>query len=432
MDRRIFISSSMGLLAAGVGFSAKSASGAIGIDSRNAVVINPYQGVDWGKFKQYKAALHIHTIQSDGQSMVDYVVNSYRKAGYSIMAITDHDIFAPNYHTRPTGGRDKARLPMEAASPYPKDPKPDNYPANTTWQWTDYGCSSPENLGMVGIEGNELTNRHHINSFFNDTGFSKEDFDEKMDNWEDFELRNIMQRKGYAVINHPMTDIRDHKKPLKWYIDLFKRHSSDYLLGIEITNAYDLSVMEQDLNLWDNMLARLMPQRTVLGFGTDDMHGMSYPMQAFSSFCLAELNQTLVKDAMKQGCFFACRSSRRIDYRHEATSTSAGRALISRDGMDTFPVVERIDVDDVKGVITILAKDYDEIRWISSPKTMRNMEDYKSKEPLEPGNIVATGNTLNYRKTAGIKNYVRAELHRKDGEHTQRTFINPFGIINSL
>lgn len=426
MDRRNFLQSIVGVMAAKPFLLFGSLNASTAITDSHAALINPYEQIDWDSFRQYKAALHVHTIQSDGRHWLDYVVNSYRKAGYSIMAITDHDRTEPNYHTRPTGGREKARLPIEAASPYPKDPKPDNYPANTTWQWTDYGCSSPENLGMIGIEGNELSNGHHINSFFNDTGFTKDDFDEKKDSWEDYELKSVMNRNGYAVINHPMTKIQDHRKPLKWYVDLFKRHSSDYLLGIEITNTYDLEVMEEDLNLWDNMLAMLMPQRTVWGFGTDDMHGLNYPIQAYSSLCLSELSSESVKKAMKQGHFFACRSSRRIDYRHDATSTVAGRVLANRDGMDIFPVVERIDIDRAKGCITISATNCDEIRWISSPKSIPDLDNVN--KTLEPGNVVAVGNSLNYLKTPNIKGYVRAELRRNDGEHMQRTFTNPFGL----
>lgn len=38
------------------------------------------------------------------------------------------------------------------------------------------------------------------------------------------------------------------------------------------------------------------------------------------------------------------------------------------------------------------------------------------------------GHTLDYRKTPGIASYVRAELVRSEGDHTHRTFTNPFGF----
>ena len=127
------------------------------------VVLNPYLNVDWGTIQQHKAALHLHTLQSDGHHMPEEVIRTYHKAGYTILAITDHDWNEPN---RRIVGRGWGPLPEERASPYPKDPKPDNYPANPTWPWTDYGAPAPADLGMVGIQGSELTYKHHIGSYY--------------------------------------------------------------------------------------------------------------------------------------------------------------------------------------------------------------------------------------------------------------------------
>ncbi|HCN84381.1 MAG TPA: hypothetical protein DIT07_12290, partial [Sphingobacteriaceae bacterium] len=59
------------------------------------IVLNPYKNVNWATFKQHKAALHVHTLQSDGYNMVDEVVRAYQKAGFTILAITDHDKMEP-------------------------------------------------------------------------------------------------------------------------------------------------------------------------------------------------------------------------------------------------------------------------------------------------------------------------------------------------
>ena len=80
----------------------------------------------------------MHTQQSDGYQMVEEVVQAYRRAGFSIIAITDHDWNRPNEQVRWNN------IPRELASPYPKKPRPENYPANPTWPWTDYGCPSPD------------------------------------------------------------------------------------------------------------------------------------------------------------------------------------------------------------------------------------------------------------------------------------------------
>jgi len=385
-----------------------------GNNRQSHIVINPYKNVDWRKVQQHRAALHIHTLQSDGQHMVDEVVNAYRRAGYTIMSITDHDTGTPNRHVR------SGRVPEENASPFPREPKPDNYPANTTWPWSDYGCSSPENLHMIGIEGNELSNRHHINSYFNNSGWYGDSFDRDKENWEDYELETIRDKGGFGILCHPGWARESHRKPLEWYVERFRKHPSDYLLGIETTNNSPDSNEPYDIGLWDQLLARFMPHRPVWGFGDDDMHGLTVK-QTFNVFLLDNLTDANVRSAMQAGQFFFTRSSRNVDYRPRAF-----------DGFDVFPKVNQIVVNNDEGTITITATDYDEIRWISSPVCLETTGDYKSSNsPWALGSVVHKGRTLDFRNTPGIKNYVRAELHRKDGEHIQRTFTNPFGIQHS-
>ncbi len=131
-------------------------------NNKNSEIINPYAKVDWKCFKQYKAALHLHTMQSDGYHMPDEVVKAYRNAGFSILAITDHDWNFPNARVK------WGEIPDDMASPYPEDQKPPNFPANPTWPWNSYGAPKPEDIGMVGIQANELSFRHHMNSYFSD------------------------------------------------------------------------------------------------------------------------------------------------------------------------------------------------------------------------------------------------------------------------
>ncbi|AQQ70361.1 PHP domain protein [Limihaloglobus sulfuriphilus] len=409
-------------------------------------LLNPYADVDWGSWGSYKAALHLHTLQSDGWNSVREVTGAYKKAGYSIMSITDHDFFKPNLHVRP------GELPPEKASPYPENPKPENYPANTTWPWTDYGGHSPERLDMVGIQGNELSYRHHINSYFNDYGvwYEKTNYDVPYEGvvdengkeiWEDDQLLALAAAKNsmkgnveglgaifsarlkagsLAILNHP--GVEDsyrwwQRQSLDWYVERFEKHSFDYLIGMEVTNnntprrAYDEA-------LWDQLLARFMPARPIWGFGNDDMHKLFSTKQTFNVFYLDKCTSENVHAAMQKGHFCFCRSTRSIDY------------TVNDCQLDTFPQIQSIAVDQDAGTIKINAVDYDEIKWISSPLSLEPIDDYKtSSQPWEVGNVVHTGSTLDYRNTPGIKNYVRAELLRNDGSHTQRTFTNPFGIV---
>ncbi len=421
MNRRNFLKTVLAVSA----ISANASTAADTNTNRKAKtkVLSPYSNVDWKAFGRHRAALHLHTLQSDGFQMPVEVVDGYKRAGYSIISITDHDFFAPNFHVRP------GDLPADNASPYPNDPKPANYPANTTWPWTDYGCKSPESMGIVAIEGNELSYRHHINSYFNDYGVWYEKTgtsvpyggvvgDDGKDITEDDQLHAISQKGGLAILNHP--GISDEykwweRKPLDWYAARYKKHPADYLIGMEVTNCGS-PFETYDEGLWDQLLCRFMPARPIWGFGNDDMHRLNRTKQTFNLFYLADCTAANVRKAMECGQFCFCKSTRSIDYQSKDAA------------LDKFPAIDSIAVDENAGTITISARDCDEIKWITCPRSLEPTGDYKTGDkPWPLGNVVHTGHTLNYL-AAGIKMYVRAELLRKDGEHTQRLFTNPFGI----
>lgn len=89
--------------------------------------LNPYEGVDWERYGQYRANLHTHTTQSDGAMDPARVIDEYHGRGYDVLALTDHNL--------------------------------------CTWPWSKYD-RSPEALGMLAIAGNELSRHHHALSLF--------------------------------------------------------------------------------------------------------------------------------------------------------------------------------------------------------------------------------------------------------------------------
>ena len=387
-----------------VGIAALCAGAGAGEPART-LVVNPYEGVDWATVRHHMAALHVHTLQSDGYHRLEEVVAAYHKAGFTILSITDHDNMEPNRHV------EWNRVPKEQASPYPRDPKPENYPANTTWPWTDFGGPAPQDLGMVGIEGNELSYVHHINSHFNDFGAP----DRTMD--EDALLEEITKRGGLAFLNHPGIKADWWKRqPVEWYAERFEKHGPEVLAGIEVTNG-SVPTEKYDEGLWDQLLARFMPHRPVWGFGTDDMHALHNVRESDSVFPLEELSEAAVREAMLAGRFYFRKSSRANDFRRR------------RPPAELFPRIKAIRVDAQAGSITIDAANYQAIQWISTPESLEPAADYlTSNAPWPLGRVVHEGETLLYRETPHIGSYVRIELLRKDGEDLFRTFTNPFGF----
>jgi len=400
------------------------------IEHKNIKVnVNPYEKVSWSSVQRYKAALHLHTLQSDGYNSVKEVVDTYQRQGFKIIGITDHDWNYPNARIK------WGQVSEEKASPFPEDPKPDNFPANTTWPWIDYGTPSPDSLKIIGIQAAELTFRHHINSYFSDYGVwyertgSKAPYSGIEDNlgnviFEDEQIFAVKRKKGLAILNHP--DISDSKswwerKPLEWYVQRFRNSSPEVLVGMEVTNMQNKEVIDgtakalkYNESLWDQLLIRFMPSRPIWGFGADDMHSLDNVMDSFTVFLLDEFSENAVYNAMLNGQFYFCYSTRIIN--------------MLKDDPSLFPSIDKIEVDSKEANITISASNYDEIVWISGPEILQPIANYKtSNQPWDSGKVVGKGRMIELRGS-DIKNYVRAELIRTSGNDIYRTFTNPFGV----
>lgn len=380
-------------------------------DQTQADISNPYSDVRWDTFSEYKAALHVHTLQSDGYHMVDEVVQAYRNTGFSILAITDHDKMEPNAQFE-RGRIDWADYD-EIATPFPEDPKPENYPQNTTWPWTDFHGPDPGETGMLAIEGAEISYLHHMNSFFSGYG------DGYTASHEDEQLDEMMSMGGLAFFNHPSNAAPywgGERRPLEWYVGRFKKYPAEFLIGMDIPGVANM----YNRNLWDQLLSYFMPDRPIWGFSTDDMHRLDNTRQSHTVFILDKLNETSVREAMTKGQFYFRQSSKRVDL------------LTGNDGSDEFPKIEAIDVDSDAGTITIHADNYDNISWITSPGSAEELQDSSTGEqPWPAGRVVHDGAILHYRDIPGIEKYVRAEIQRIDGDDIYLVFTNPFGIRDS-
>jgi hypothetical protein len=374
MDRR----EALGHIGAGVALTLLPTGNLLAAGTR-ALVRNPYKGIDWAQAEPRKASLHMHTLQSDGFQMVDEVVGCYKRAGYSILALTDHDCFKPNAQVR------SKRVAPENGSPYPVKPYPKGYPANTTWPWNDYGTASAEEHGMVGIQANELTYRHHINSFFCDYGVwyrktgKKAPYGGIVDAagnvvWEDDQIEGVGSCNGLAVLNHPGVPDKTSwwvRQSLDWYAERFRKHPASCLVGLEVTNCSP-SRRLYDEGLWDQLLARFMPHRPVWGFGTDDMHNLKSARQSYTTFFLAEPTVAKVRQAMLAGAFSFSVSTRKVNY------------LAEPQKLDRLPELHSVAVDEGKGTITLGTEACDEVRWISTPASLDPKENYKTSNPPYP------------------------------------------------
>ena len=315
-------------------------------------LVNPYEGIDWTSTAQHKANLHTHTTQSDGSHNPDVVIDFYHSRGYSILALTDHNL--------------------------------------CTWPWDTWN-RNPETLGMLAVPGNEYSRHDHVNGFFL--------CHETSSNSVEQTLSEIGIQGGLAVINHPgrywsldgQGNIPEStlQKYLTWYTD----YPGDLLVGMEVFNS--INRHPNDILLYDALLSALMPERPIWIFANDDMHyinvlNLYFAGVAWTVFPTNDLEESEIYDAMLHGRFY--------------TSTNGTRPLIPTSWNPlTVPVITDMVHDAAAGTIRLSA--------VSSGAPLPE-EDYLW---ISMGEVVHVGSELNYRNTPGIEKYVRAQLEGFSG-----------------
>lgn len=300
-------------------FSASTPPGPLRID-------DPYRKVDWQSWGHHKASLHAHTTASDGSHPPAMVIDAYREGGYTVLALTDHNA--------------------------------------VTWPWNLYN-RDPEALGMVAVQGNEISNAHHLGSYFCDYNGGSADVRVL--------LAGIGSRGGLAVLFHPGR----YRYGVEWYAELYREFR--HLVGLEVINMGGR--YPDDPSTWDLILTKLMPERPVWGFANDDLHALPNIALCWNVLLLPELSEAAVRESMEQGRFYFCRGS-------------------------DPPSLHSITADPQAGTITVRGAGYSEVVWICA------------------GKEVHRGQTLLLRHHPHLEGYVRAELRGPGGV----TYTNPFGL----
>ena len=324
---------------------------------RNWSIQNPYVAVDWEEFEQHKAALHVHTTMSDGGGAPSAAIDRYVEFGYTIVAITDHDTQGP-YNDL-------------------------NHPnrARTTWPWEAFG-RVPETLGVLAVEGNEISHLAHHNSYFCDYGNPEIASEAES-------LEAIAAKGGVAIMNHPgrYTSGEDAiVRDVDWYVQMFRTYP--HLVGIEVYNQIDR--FPGDRATWDALLTELIDERPVWGLSNDDMHNMDSQLGCNGDVMLVpELTEAWIWRALVDGTFF---------FFHSSLPNDAA-----------VPTIQAICASEADGTIAIQASDHDRIEWISE------------------GRVVCTGDEICLDDVANLGGYVRAMVYATAGDAVIGT--QPFRVV---
>jgi len=300
-------------------------------------IVNPYTLVDWDNTGYYKANLQTHTTESDGYHKPFEVVKSYQNKNYDILSLTDHN-----------------RL---------------------TWPWSEHGIDE-EGLEMTAVKGVEISDIHHMGSYFNDfTGG-------KVSEVESLEI--IEEKGGLAVFYHPGR----YNLDLDWYLEYYENFSS--LVGIEIYNQGNQ--YKDDWQLWDKILAEMEATKLIWGFANDDLHQIPEHLAlGYNIFLLEDNNLENVKKAMRDGQFYIYKPAEQ--------------------GAEPQLRIENIVVNDAE-IKLYVSGEYDKIEWVSY-----NKEEKESQ-------VVAEGFSIDLRELPFKTNYVRARI-KADSSIID---TQPFGI----
>lgn len=339
--------------------------------------VNAYDGINWETTERYKANFHTHTSQSfDSQFATHEVVDLYHNAGYTILALTDHDV-----------------------NPYP---------------WTNFDLynpaaesRNPDELGMLAVPGVELSkdNRNtwdeqsggsfnHHNDFF--TGRKGQEFATLRESYAYTQALGGMQ-----IINHPgqywnidTEYTPGAKNSPEWHAENFTLYNS--LVGLEVYNQGNRR--PNDRILWDQILDLTMPGRPVWGYSCDDTHTREQYFRNYQYMLMPELSTEALKDAMAAGAQY---------FSYEPEGSGEAKA----------PHINAITVNDDTHTIAIDSPDAVTIYWISGTNRAAG-----AAPSTRRSTVVGIGEVFDF--TGFMGTYVRALLVNEYGE----TCTQPFGF----
>ena len=370
------------------------------IEYAHIVSLNPYEGVNWGGYGQYKASMHTHTISSSNNlNITSATLANFYDQGYAVVAMTDHDFMSSSWERSLAG-----------AGPTPA-------------QITNYRNGVGRNgMGMIGIQyTNENSKGDHVNTFFanynvanignSGTGFQR----------MESAINETQRLGGLSHINHPgrYTGAYTHvlngsieagrnasANASSSYISLFNKYSAGSLVGMEIINSLDYE-SAADRFLWDSILTKTMAQdikRPLWGFSNDDSHFVNSNGYAYNVLLMPSLSEPNIKNAMKNGAFYAVSRVSRADNINKNVPQDGDASTLYLLNQ-SVPGITGVNIEG--GVITISGANYSTIEWIAD------------------GVVIATGNSITLNDHAGkINGYVRAQLKSATGI----AFLQPFGI----
>lgn len=354
---------------------------------------SPYEDLNWSEIGHYDAEFHTHPNMGDyGGYDPHQVIDRYHEEGYKILTLAEHSSHIPHDHmntiypwTELSQIYDKIKDVVhegEGGKTYAEI-------HNEPWEDRD-----PVELGMVSVEGNELSGHHHTISVFNLWSGHVEEEMESLD--------QVTELGGLAYLAHPGRYVERLGLTAHWYADMYQRY--DALIGQSVFNREDSH--PGDRAHYDRIQHKLGgAERPIWLFGEDDMHtentlGWNRNVFLLENFRPGSLHPDIqdgsapdVMNAMKNGYTYLWKPSEQYNKR-------------------AFNIIDVV-VEENRVTLTVDKKDLvNEIRWRThNPNT-------DSTETIHSGFSITESDVPDYSL------FVRAELEGNEGTiYTQPFYL---------
>jgi len=229
------------------------------LEDSNRVFTTPYSDLNWNEIGHYDSEFHTHPGLGDEEYDPHQTIDRYHQEGYRILMLAAHDYDIPSDHIDTIYPWTKLADIYEIIK-HVENPTEDHQTYeqihNEPWQNRD-----PIELGMVSIQGTEISGPHHTISVFN--AYSEGGDTEA----ESFQA--ITDLGGFAYLAHPGRYVQRWGLTAHWYVDKYLRF--DVLIGQSIFNRQDNH--PGDRALYDKIQHLLGGiERPIWLYGEDDMH----------------------------------------------------------------------------------------------------------------------------------------------------------------
>lgn len=328
-------------------------------------ITDPYAGVDWNTWGQYKAALHCHTNASDGEPNIAQCVEEHYRLGFDILAISDHAVIGAPWDEVPR------MVPLYRAFKFERTKLADPVVLTPERRAEILSGADRGGRGMLEITGvceaNGATpiNDCHINTLWSSYGQAK------MGLYGDYETvaAAVEKEGGLSFLDHTGEYVGceddEPRASEPYYCNKFANIFLDYpsCAAFDINSGKN-NRTRYDADIWDNILQLTLPfGRNVPCITFSDGHLLDEYDRAFTMMLMPENTVEAFRSCLESGAWFSVGRFARKDLGEDF------------EGVGAPPRVDSVTVDNENDRVGFTGGEYTYIKWISDGQVIAEGTD---------------------------------------------------------